>query len=67
MGVQGPIWCQCKQHSWTRRQLRTAWEAERSLYCPNVECKREITLQEIYAVLVRAGILPEDEGIEKDD
>jgi len=61
MSVQGPVWCLCKRHSWTRKQLLSAWEAGRSLYCPDVACSREIVLESIRTILLRLKLIPEEE------
>jgi hypothetical protein len=55
-----PIWCKCKKHSWTRRQLYSAWEKDRDIRCPTPDCGREIPLETIEALLIQIGMITED-------
>jgi hypothetical protein len=60
--VAKPIWCKCKEHSWTRRQLYFAWERDRSVRCPAPTCQREIPLETIETLLIQLGMVtPDDE------
>ena len=62
--MQKPIWCKCRQHSWTRRQLYVAWVADRYLRCPEPTCGRDITLEAIESLLVDLGMVNLDDGPE---
>lgn len=54
------IWCKCEQHSWTRRQMRMAWENNNSLRCPESTCGREIPMETIEELLTNLGVLQLD-------
>ncbi len=60
--VHGPIWCKCKKQSWTRNQLKWAWEQENTVRCENGECGREIEPHVLEELLQRIGVLHLDEG-----
>lgn len=59
--VAKPIWCKCKQHSWTRRQLYAAWERDQSTRCPAPECQREIPLETIEQLLIQLKMISPSE------
>lgn len=56
-----PIWCKCKKHSWTRRQLYAAWEKNRGVRCPDPGCQREIPLETVETLLIELGMVTPDE------
>ena len=58
--LRKPIWCKCKRHSWTRRQLYSAWEKGRDLRCPDPGCERTIPGETIEALLIQLGMVTED-------
>ena len=58
--VAKPIWCKCKGHSWTRRQLYAAWEKDRSVRCPAPDCQREIPLETVSTLLIQLGLVTPD-------
>ena len=61
--VAKPIWCKCRGHSWTRRQLYYAWERHRSIRCPAPECEREISVETMEALLIQLGmVFPDKEA-----
>jgi len=60
--IRKPIWCKCRRHSWTRRQLISAWEGGNSIRCPEPECTREIEVEAIEALLKKIGALDLDES-----
>jgi hypothetical protein len=65
--VAKPIWCKCKNHSWTRRQLYAAWEKDRPVRCPAPECQREIPVETVEALLIQLGMVtPDEESIDSD-
>ncbi len=61
--ITRPVWCgKCKRHSWTRRQLLSAWERNKTLTCPEPTCRHEVEPSVIESALKREGILDlEDE------
>lgn len=59
--VAKPIWCKCKNHSWTRRQLYAAWEKDRPVFCPAPDCQREIPVETVEALLIQLGMVIPDE------
>ena len=59
--LRQPIWCKCKKHSWTRRQLYAAWEKDRDIRCPDPACQREIPLETIETLLIGLGMVTPDE------
>ena len=64
-----PIWCKCKKHSWTRRQLYASWEKNRSIRCPIPDCEREIPMETVEALLIQVGMVTPDEestGVESE-
>jgi len=67
MTVPKPVRCKCRRHAWTRAQLVRAWENDKELRCPNVECDRVITLEVLERALDKLGLLPHhDFGDEAD-
>jgi len=56
-----PIWCKCKKHSWTRRQLYAAWERGKDIRCPNPECDRSIPVETVEELLIEMGLVPDEE------
>lgn len=66
--VAKPIWCKCSNHSWTKRQLYSAWERDQSIMCPDPDCQREIPLETIEELLINLRMIsPADEGHESTD
>jgi len=59
--VAKPIWCKCKNHSWTRRQLYAAWEKDRPVMCPAPDCQREIPVETVETLLIQLGMVIPDE------
>ncbi len=57
MAIRKPVWCTCKGHSWTRRQLLSAWENNRPVTCPEANCRREIAVDDIEILLKKINIL----------
>ena len=57
MAIRKPVWCTCKGHSWTRRQLLAAWENDRPVTCPEPACGREIAVDDIEDLLTKINIL----------
>jgi hypothetical protein len=63
MTIQKPIWCKCGGHSWTRKQLYSAWENDKPIQCPDPACQREISVEIIEELLKRIGMIRlDDEG-----
>jgi hypothetical protein len=59
--LRKPIWCKCKKHSWTRRQLYAAWEKGRDVMCPDPTCQRTIPVETVETLLVDLGmVFPDD-------
>ncbi len=59
--VRKPIWCKCKKHSWTRRQLYAAWEKDRDIRCPDPGCHRMIPVETVETMLIDLGlVIPDD-------
>jgi hypothetical protein len=56
-----PIWCKCKKHSWTRRQLYAAWEKGRDIRCPSPGCERAIPVETIERLLIDLGMVTPDD------
>lgn len=52
-----PIWCKCKGHSWTRKQLYAAWENGVPVICPAPGCDRTITVDVIEQMLQKIGMV----------
>jgi len=56
-----PIWCKCKKHSWTRRQLYASWEKGRDVQCPDPGCQRVIPVETVEILLIDLGmVIPDD-------
>lgn len=60
-----PIWCDCRKHSWTRRQFYSAWERSRALRCPDPDCQRDITLESIEEHLIEQGLVNDESSTEE--
>lgn len=65
--IRKPIWCKCRKHSWTRRSLLSAWENNRPVRCPEPQCNREISVDDVEVLLQQIGVLNLEEDDEIED
>ena len=57
-----PIWCKCGKHSWTRRQLYSAWERGKDIRCPDLDCDQTIPVETVETLLIDIGLVKPDDG-----